>query len=86
MITKWERIYVDVNVDHGARYGDTLSWAPGHQPGLGEQLIEVQLDLDKAKFYREFVNLMMGPTPARILGSLRDVTNPGAMLPPGDNP
>jgi inosine-uridine nucleoside N-ribohydrolase len=86
VITKLEWLYVDVNVDHGAGYGDTLTWAPGHQPGLGEQLIEVQLDLDKAKFYREFVNLMMGPTPARILGNLRDLTNPGAMLPPGDNP
>ena len=42
LITKWRQLYVDVNVDHGAGYGDTLMWVPGEQPGLGEQLVEVQ--------------------------------------------
>jgi inosine-uridine nucleoside N-ribohydrolase len=73
LITKREQLYVDVNVQHMAGYGDTLSWAPGHQPGLGEQLVEVQQDLDKTKFYQEFVDLLMGPTPARILEGSRDV-------------
>jgi purine nucleosidase len=66
LITKWRQLYVDVNVDHGAGYGDTLMWVPGQQPGLGEQLVEVQQDLNTEKFYREFVELIVGPTPARI--------------------
>ena len=51
------------NVDHGASYGDTLSWAPGQQPGMGEALVELQTDLDKVKFYKEFVDLLTRPTP-----------------------
>jgi purine nucleosidase len=64
IITKWRKVYFDVNSDHGAGYGDTLTWAPGQQPGLGEVLVEVQHDLDKDKFYREFVELLSRPTPS----------------------
>jgi len=63
IITKWRKLYVDVDVDHGAGYGNTLVWAPGNQPGMGEVLVEVQDDLDKAKFYREYVDLLSRPTP-----------------------
>jgi len=62
-ITKSRKLYVDVDVDHGAGYGNTLVWAPGQQPGMGETLVEVQDDLDKAKFYREYVDLLTRPTP-----------------------
>ena len=63
IITKWQKLYIDVEVDHGASYGDTHAWAPGSQPDMGESLVEVQQDLDKEKFYKEFVDLMSGPTP-----------------------
>jgi purine nucleosidase len=63
IITKWQKLYIDVELDHGASYGDTLAWAPGQQPGMGEQLVEVQSDLDKEKFYKEFVDLLTRPTP-----------------------
>lgn len=63
IITKWQKLYIDVEVDHGASYGDTLAWAPGNQPGMGESLVEVQSDLDKDKFYKEFVELLARPTP-----------------------
>ena len=63
IITKWQKLYIDVNVDHGAGYGDTLAWAPGNQPGMGEALVEVQRDLDKEKFYKEYVELLTRPTP-----------------------
>jgi len=63
VITKWEKLYIDVDVDHGASYGDTLSWAPGQQPDMGEALVEVQNDLDKEKFYRLYVELLTRPTP-----------------------
>ena len=64
IITKWQKLYLDVEVDHGASYGDTHAWAPGQQPGMGESLVEVQQDLDKEKFYKEFVELMSRPTPS----------------------
>ena len=63
IITKSQKLYIDVNVDRGAGYGDTLAWAPGQQPGMGEQLVEVQQDLDKVKFYNEYVELLARPTP-----------------------
>jgi purine nucleosidase len=61
-----------VDVDHGAGYGNTLAWAPGLQPGMGEALVEVQDDLDKQKFYKEYVELMSRPTP----GAKHSVGNP----------
>jgi len=62
-ITKSRKLYVDVDVDHGAGYGNTLVWPQGKQPGLGEVLVEVQDDLDKTKFYKEYVELLSRPTP-----------------------
>ncbi len=66
IITKWKKLYVDVNVDHGAGYGNTLIWGAGNQPGMGEVLVDVQDDLDKAKFYKEYVDLLTRPTPAVV--------------------
>jgi purine nucleosidase len=63
IITKSRKLYMDVNTDHGAGYGNTLVWKPGSQPGLGEILVEVQDDLDKDKFYKEYVDLLTRPTP-----------------------
>lgn len=54
---------MDVSLDRGASYGDTLVWEPGEQPGLGEQLVEVQENLNLEKFYKEFVALMTAETP-----------------------
>jgi hypothetical protein len=31
---------------------------------MGESLVEIQQDLDKEKFYKEFVELMSRPTPS----------------------
>ncbi|HUL33870.1 MAG TPA: nucleoside hydrolase [Candidatus Eisenbacteria bacterium] len=63
IITKWKKLYIDVDVDHGAGYGNTLAWAPGQQPDMGEVLVEVQDDLNKEKFYKEYVELLSRPTP-----------------------
>jgi purine nucleosidase len=64
VIIKSRSLYVDVSIDHGATYGETLAWAPGEQPGMGERLVDVQQDLDKDRFYRTFVELLTRPTPA----------------------
>lgn len=63
IITKSEKLYLDVSTDHGATYGDTLAWPPGQNPGLGEQLVTVNEDLDTTKFYTEFIQLMKARTP-----------------------
>lgn len=63
IITKWEKLYIDVDVDHGATYGDTLAYGPGKQPDMGEVLVDVQNDLDKEKFYRLYVGLLARATP-----------------------
>ena len=63
IITRSGKLYMDVSTDPGASYGQTLVWEPGNQPGLGEQLVEVQQDLDRQKFYKLFSSSLAGPTP-----------------------
>jgi inosine-uridine nucleoside N-ribohydrolase len=62
IITKSEKLYIDVDTDHGANYGNTLVWTPGRQPDMGEVLADLQDDLDKDKFYKEYVELLSRPT------------------------
>jgi len=64
LITKRETRYMDVDIDHGAGYGNTLTWTENDKPKLTVQPVEVQLDLDAEKFYTMFVSLMTAPTPA----------------------
>src|ERR1700683_2605394 len=63
IITRSEKMYMDVSIDHRATYGDTLVYAPGKPPELHGPLVEVQVDLDKEKFYKELVELLTAPTP-----------------------
>ncbi len=57
LVTQCDDCFIDVNLDRGAAYGDTLSWEPGREPGLGEQRARVQQRLDDARFYEAFVAL-----------------------------
>jgi inosine-uridine nucleoside N-ribohydrolase len=61
IITKETSLYMDIDISHTGGYGNVLVWAPGSQPGLGEQLVHVQEDLDKEKFNRTFTNLVSQP-------------------------
>jgi purine nucleosidase len=63
IITKWKKLYLDVSIDHGSSYGDTLVWSEDTRPHMGECEVEIQDDLDKPKFYKEFVDLLTRPTP-----------------------
>jgi purine nucleosidase len=63
IITRTKKFYLDVSIDHGTTYGDTIAWALSRKPAIAGTLADVQEDLDKAKFYREFVELMTRPTP-----------------------
>jgi inosine-uridine nucleoside N-ribohydrolase len=58
LITGERQVYMDVNVDRGAGYGDTLAWSERAKPALDLRLVHVQMDVDMAKFGKEFVELM----------------------------
>src|SRR5450432_3683131 len=63
IITKERQLYMDVDLGHGAGYGDTLVWTDQLKPPIGLQLVHAQVDLDLPKFTRMFVDLMSAPAP-----------------------
>ena len=63
LITKKETRYMDVNLDRGAGYGDTLTWSDHDKPKRNVSKVEIQVDLDTEKFYKMFVNLLSAETP-----------------------
>ncbi|HZQ25437.1 MAG TPA: nucleoside hydrolase [Terriglobales bacterium] len=63
IITKEQVSYLDIDISHGAGYGNTISWTDTDRPGLGEQPAHVPVDLDSRRFYDLFVQLMKSPTP-----------------------
>ena len=65
IITKTETRYLDVDLDRGAAYGDMLSWSDHDRPQIELQPVEIQDDLDAAKFYKMFVDLLSAPTPPK---------------------
>jgi len=65
VITKSETRFMSVDLDHGATYGNTLTWPANSDAKLGARKVEIRFDLDRDKFYRMFATLMTGPTPSR---------------------
>ncbi|HLW80307.1 MAG TPA: nucleoside hydrolase [Terriglobia bacterium] len=63
IITVQRPMYVDVDVDHGAGYGNTLFWEAGSQVPPYVRPSMVQFDLDAERFYRIYIDLMTSPTP-----------------------
>jgi inosine-uridine nucleoside N-ribohydrolase len=61
LITRRETRYMSVDIDHGAGYGNTLTWMEKDRPKLAAQPVEIQLELDAERFYEMFVNLMAAP-------------------------
>jgi purine nucleosidase len=58
IITQRETRYMDVDIDHGAAYGNTLTWTDRDKPAVQLQPVEIQVDLDKEKLYKMFIGLM----------------------------
>jgi inosine-uridine nucleoside N-ribohydrolase len=65
LITQKETRFMDINLDQGAGYGDTLTWAAQDKPRVDVRPVEIQVDLDLQKFYKMFVDLLTAPTPKR---------------------
>lgn len=63
LITAKETRYLDIDLNRGADYGDTLSWTDADKPKIVGPPVEVQDDLDTARFYNLFVDLLKAPTP-----------------------
>ena len=63
IITKKETRYMDIDLDRGAGYGNILTWTDQVKPKIDVQPVEVQMDLDTERFYKQFVDLLTGPTP-----------------------
>lgn len=63
LITAKQVRYLDVDLNRGPEYGDTLSWTEDEKPRIHGPQIEVQDDLELPKFYKEFVQLLSAPTP-----------------------
>ena len=71
IVTHSTKLHMDVSVDPGATYGDTLTWASGQKPPTAAPLVEVPEDLDTGKFYREFMDLMARPAPDETRAKLK---------------
>jgi len=67
LITGELQLYMDMNLDRGAGYGDTLTWSDRIKPPLDLQKVHVQMDVDMPKFAKMFVELMTSPTPIDTL-------------------
>ena len=63
LITAKSTRYLDVDLNRGASYGETLSWSEEDKPKIVGPPVEIQVDLDAQKFYKEFVDLLAAPTP-----------------------
>ena len=61
IITKRESRYMSIDLDHGAGYGNTLTWSENDKPSVPVSRVEIQTELDKQKFYRMFIQLMTAP-------------------------
>jgi purine nucleosidase len=63
LITARDTRFLDIDLNRGAGYGNTLSWSEQDKPKIAGTLAEVQVDLDTEKFYKMFVDLLTAPTP-----------------------
>jgi purine nucleosidase len=63
LITRERYVYMDVSLDKGISYGDTVVWSDDDKPNLDLQKAHVQMDLDWPKFQSFFMQLMSAPTP-----------------------
>jgi inosine-uridine nucleoside N-ribohydrolase len=60
LVTKENKVYLDVDLSRGPNYGDTLTWNERLKPETGVRLVHAQTDLDLPRFQKMFVELMTG--------------------------
>src|ERR1700730_9822628 len=65
LITKKEMRYMDIALDRGANYGNILTWTDRDKPKIEVQPVEIQVDVDRERFYGMFLELLTAPTPRK---------------------
>jgi purine nucleosidase len=63
IIKKELPLYMDVDLGHGARYGETIAWSNTAKPNAGAQLVHAQMEVDLERFTKVFVDLLSAPAP-----------------------
>jgi purine nucleosidase len=63
LIRESEEAFVDVNTQFGPSYGDMISWAPGYEPGLGEQRQQAVRAIDVSGLEDLMEALLTRPAP-----------------------
>jgi len=61
IITGEKQMYVDIDIDHGPSYGETLFWSDQAQLPPYERLSTVQFDVNAQEFYDLYIKLMTQP-------------------------
>jgi inosine-uridine nucleoside N-ribohydrolase len=56
LATRTRQVAVDVDLDRGANYGATLSWAPAKQPHLGEPVVDAVLAVDATRIQQLYLH------------------------------
>ncbi|HUI61678.1 MAG TPA: nucleoside hydrolase [Steroidobacteraceae bacterium] len=63
IVTRAKTLLVDVDTSFTAGNGDSLSWAPGEGPGLGERPVTVVFEVDVPRLEQMTLALLKAPTP-----------------------
>lgn len=66
LITRERDVYMNVSLDRGSSYGDTLVWSGSGNLALGLHKVNAQMDVDSARFDKLFMHLMSTPTPNAV--------------------
>ncbi len=61
IITEQRELYVDIDIDHGPSYGETLFWGPEAIVPPYEHTATVQFNVDTKKLYDLYIKLMTQP-------------------------
>jgi purine nucleosidase len=63
IITRERFVYMDVNTDHGAGYGDTLTYGDQARPKITLQKVHAQMDVDLPKMQQLLIHLLSSESP-----------------------
>ena len=63
LITAERDVYMNVDINHGPTYGDTLIWNEMVKPNLQLQKVHAQTDVDLPRLQRLLIQLLRSPTP-----------------------
>lgn len=64
IVTQERYVYMDVDTNHDADYGDTLIWTEGTQPVMPLRKVHAQMDVDLPRLQHLIIKLLSSPTPS----------------------